>query len=532
MRRALLVIFSVIGPCWLWGQDYRSIEEGQVSYLSSQNVYVKFASTEAIAPGDTLFLLSATGQAEAALVVANKSSISCVCTMVGSLDIRVGDKVFARKKIEQKEETAEEKPPVAEKRKEPVARQSRGQQEEGFREVIKGRLAATSYFRFSDRKSDPRFRYTLSLSADHLRNTGFSFENYISFRHTVNEWYEVKDHLSDALKVYSLAVKYDLNPNSWIAVGRKMNPKISSLGAIDGVQFEKEVGDLSFGAIAGYRPDDYTQAVNMHLFELGAYAGYSSGEGKKYQYSTLGIVEQRNHMEVDRRFLFFQHSDALFKDLHLYGSFEVDLYEKANEEVSHQPRLTNLYVSLRYRPSRKLSFNAAYDTRKNIIYYETYKSFLENLMDQEARQGVRLGVSYRPIKYLSLGANANWRFRLGNLTDSRNANGYIRINQIPGVKMSAAVQLNYLRSSYVESRSIGLRLTKDLLPGKIGGEIYGSVVKYDYQFTEVAILQKSFGANFSFRILRTLSLYLFYEGVLVPDRPLYGRLNAKIVKRF
>ncbi len=84
------IIFFLLGivPC-LHAQTI----EGSVSYLSNAQVYVRFPSTREINTGDTLYFVNGENAATRALIVLNKSSISCVCTRVGTAEIQIGDKV-------------------------------------------------------------------------------------------------------------------------------------------------------------------------------------------------------------------------------------------------------------------------------------------------------------------------------------------------------------------------------------------------------------------------------------------------------
>ena len=80
-----------------FGQKETVIEKGVVTYVTPQNVYVKFASTEFINKGDTLFVQKG-AQMLPALLVKDKSSTSCVCTSLSAEKMKVGD-AFVSKSI-------------------------------------------------------------------------------------------------------------------------------------------------------------------------------------------------------------------------------------------------------------------------------------------------------------------------------------------------------------------------------------------------------------------------------------------------
>ena len=92
-------IFYVFSLLFITGANslcaQSELVKGTVSYVSSQNVYVKFASTKKINIGDTLFLQK--GEALLpALRVSNKSSISCVCTRLTDDIMQVSTEIVSR----------------------------------------------------------------------------------------------------------------------------------------------------------------------------------------------------------------------------------------------------------------------------------------------------------------------------------------------------------------------------------------------------------------------------------------------------
>ena len=88
----MLLIFFCIE---LQGQTVDENLKGQVSFVSTKNVYVKFKSTAGIAVGDTLFP-NLDGQLIPVLTVDNLSSLSCVCTVIPPAKPAVADFVTAR----------------------------------------------------------------------------------------------------------------------------------------------------------------------------------------------------------------------------------------------------------------------------------------------------------------------------------------------------------------------------------------------------------------------------------------------------
>lgn len=540
MRYFLPIVCMLFCSNLLFGQKETIVEKGAVTYVSSQNVYVKFGSTEHINKGDTLFA-KVGALLVPRLLVKDKSSTSCVCTVLSTEKAKLGEEFYSRSLVETKPDKTKQKktkptpitgqdstlkaPPLV------VAPQD---DHEGdlYKQKVKGRISAASYGNFIGAEQTHRMRYAFTYQGNNLGNSRFSTENYITFRHTVGEWDQVKDNFNDALKIYALSVKYDLDKRSSIILGRKINQRISSMGAIDGLQMEKGFKHFLVGAIVGSRPDYADYRVNLNLFQVGAYVGHTNNSAEKRRETTFAVVEQRNHSKTDRRFVYFQHSNALTKDLNFFGSCEVDLYQVVNEQVSNAMKLTNMLLTLRYKISKKLNISASYDNRNNIIYYESYKSYIDQLIDDETRQGLRFGANYRITKRISWGANGSWRFQKSNINVSKNVNTYLNFSRLPWINATASISANLLQTNYLDSKIYGVRLTKELLRGKLNSEVYFRYVEYDYRNYEYKIRQEIGGMDLSWNITRKLALYLYYEGTFEKQKNTFHRFNTKLIQRF
>jgi hypothetical protein len=78
MIRFSLFLAAFLFTTLVLSQEKDGPLRGSVSYVSSQNVYVRFTTTAGIEVGDTLFLEGGKDKVPA-LVVIQRSSISCVC---------------------------------------------------------------------------------------------------------------------------------------------------------------------------------------------------------------------------------------------------------------------------------------------------------------------------------------------------------------------------------------------------------------------------------------------------------------------
>ena len=316
-----------------------------------------------------------------------------------------------------------------------------------------------------------------------------------------------------------------------LSFGRKINPKLSSVGAIDGLQFEKKFKAITVGAFAGSRPDYVDYSINTDLLQYGVYLGHELLNKNGNMQSTLAFIEQTNHSETDRRFVYFQHSNMLVKKLFFFASAEVDLYKKVDDAKENVFDLTNTYLSLRYRIIRPLSVGLSYSARQNIIYYESYKDFVERLLNSETLQGWRFRINYRPAKYLFMGVNAGYRYRKDDPQATKNLNGYLTYSKVPGIGASVTLSTTWLETSYINGIVYGAGISRKIISDKLSGGLKYRYVDYLYRKAETALIQNVGEVNLSWAVYGKLSLSVYYEGTFEKEIP-YHRLYINLSQRF
>jgi hypothetical protein len=452
----------------LYAQSLRdSVITGKVSYKSSENIYVKFDDTKGIEKDDTLFAISK-GEFLPIIKVLFTSSKSISGTIIGENKIKVADEVLALINIEldNKElpvETGVLILPTAENEiKQPVKKYSITKL---VVPEVKGRITVQSYSNFSNannRFDYQRWRYAFKLNANNIGGSNLSYTQYINFAYRADEWNSISSNIGQALRVYDLALKYDFSTATSVWIGRHLNRRISNIGSIDGIQFETAFSPFSLGIVIGSRPNLIDMGYNVKLFEYGAYISRYDSLGHRGMYNSFGYFEQTNDFNTDRRFMYLQHSNSIIKNTRLFLSTEVDLFKKINGESINELSLTSLFISANIRPSDYLSFYLSYDTRKNIIYYETFKNFIDSLFENETRQGFRSRITVKPIRNLFVGVNYGYRFRPGDIKPSNNYGGYITYSMIPLINSGMTFSFTRLYSSYVAGTNLGLRIYKDL----------------------------------------------------------------------
>ena len=520
-----IIVFIVL-TYNIFGQTKDPILHGTVSFMTSNNIYVKFENTQAIAVGDSLKLSSTN---TACLVVKSKSSTSCVSQIVNDCEIQKGDKViFVIKPKEKVKPTAPKKEFI------PVVLDADEMLEEPkYKENIRGRISASSYSTILSKREDRhRIMSRLSVDADHIKDSKFSFNTYLNYRHILDQAETSSLRKNSFLRVYNLGVRYDATSTLSFTLGRNINPKISSIGAIDGLQVEKYFGNTYAGAIVGFRPDIFDYGFNADLLQYGGYVGAILDKENVYSQTTLGAIEQRGNGDIDRRYTYLQHSSTLYKNLNVFASMEMDIFSKVNNTTKNNLRLTNLYVSARYRFNRKLNVMLSYDSRKRIIYYETYQTEIERLLDDDiARQGARARVNFRPYKNILAGGSYSKRFQSDSENKSDNIYGYVTLTKVPNIGGRLSLTYNRNESNYLESNIGGVRYSRGFLNSRLNMDLYYRLVFYDYTSGMESLEQHYLGTNLSYNINRKLLVSISGELSTFNDENNI-RIYSRIIQRF
>ena len=539
MKHLLPVFLLLFLGLSLKGQTVFEALEGTVSFVTTQNVYVKFHSTKDISAGDTLFILKESNKIPV-LIVKDLSSISCVCTRISKNQFVAGDKVLMQRKVVEprKSNNTVIVPLIA-----PVVATVdtvtvKKEVPKELKRNISGRISVSAYSNFSSESDlSQRMQYALSLNARNIGDSRLSGDAYISFSHKINEWDVVKANIYNGLKIYSLSLNYAFNKKNTIWVGRKINNRISNVGAIDGLQYETKFKSLTAGIIAGTRPDYMDYSFNSMLLQYGGYLSHDLATAKGNMQSTMAIVEQTNNGNTDRRFAYFQHSNSLLPSLYFFGSVEFDLFNKVlNTQDStytqdNKPNLSNVYVSLRYKVFKKLSLSLSYSTRQNIIYYETYKTIIDQLLAMASTQGYMFLANYRPTKNLAIGANAGYRFSKLDPRPSKNLYSYVTYSNVPWLNATATVSATLLETSYLSGSIYSIGLSRDLIPGKLYGGLDYRHVNYKFVNSETPLVQNMAEMSMTWRIMKKLSCSLNYEGTFEKAKN-YDRIYVNLTQRF
>lgn len=527
----LLISISLIDA-----QQNRERTDGEITFISSQHVYVKFPITDGMFVGDTLFSIK-DGNNLPTLIVKFISSRSIAAEKISDVPISINQKVFALRRVIKNEEEilpgkenlTEIKDTLFTDKKTEVKSEPQPIATTDFY----GRFSVQSISTLDNQSksnSQQRWRYSFSLSGDKIYNSNFSFSSYITYSYNTYEWQTLKKDLTRNLRVYDFGLKYEFADKSFMWAGRHINQKVSNVGTIDGFQYERKISNFSVGTIAGSRPNFYDFSFDPKLFEFGAYTGRIDTIGTKQTENTLAIFQQTNKMKTDRRYLYFQHSNNFLPEVYMFLSSEIDLFKIKNGNKQSTFDLTSIFFSTRYNFSRELSTAFSYDARKNVIYYETYKTFLDALIENEMRQGYTATVYYRPTTKLFVSANYGYRSQKRDKNSSQNFGANISYYQIPILLMNGTFMFSQLQSSYSTGNQFGIRLNKSLTEDiSLSSEV--RLLQYKFANNDYKLSQTIANFEISYQLPWKIYFSINYEGLFY-DKISQGRFFIDLTKRF
>lgn len=530
--KTFILILNFLSLTTLLAGQQGPMFEGSVTYVNKNNVYVKFKSTESLNEGDTLYS-NQLGQWKPVLIVYKKSSISCITHTLGEISIKAGDTISYKEKKKETSKTEAEvvvpiKPDVITSQDDHEINLE--QKKETRKQRINGRLSiSTNASIHAQDNTVQRMRASFSLNIDNISNSRLSTQVYVTYRHRYG-LDQIPTEFYDDFKVFSLAGTYTINDRNTIAFGRKINNRVANMGAIDGIQFEHKQKQFILGAFAGTRPDFTNYTFNSNLMQWGGYVAHEKEIGKGLSQTTLSLADQRINFKTDRRFLYFQHSNSIIKNVNIFWSAELDLFQNIDSIPKNTLNLTSTYFSIRVKPIKKLSINVSYDNRRNIIYYESNRLLVDQLLSQETRQGLRFQANYNISRYINAGGSVFLRYQGNGSPPTKNYVANLSITKIPGINAMLNLNYNVLETQYLTGNIYGARINRDISKGRLNLELNYRKVDYVFSNTEQKLVQDILGLSATINIARLSSIMLSYEGTFEPSN-IYHRYFITAMQR-
>lgn len=543
INRFLFCLFSITIYCSTGLAQQKGLEKktGTVTFMTPLNIYVKFKDTRGINQGDTLYAYLH-GIAKPVLAAKYMSSVSCAGPIIGKSFLKVGDHVFALVAPQT------EKPTKTQLAGEEVDTSLASQAKEVKQIVatasnsptkvnpkVYGGFTVNSYSNFSNftNASDiQRWNYSLNLNADNIGGSKFYFSNYMYLSYLGTQWKQVAISPMSNLRVYDLTLSYRTRDiNVW--VGRHVNDDISGVGPIDGIQAEERFGSLVTGEVIGTRPDFYTLGFNPNLFQFGGYVSQTVSMSSGTMRNTIGAFQQYNNMNTDRRFIYFQHNSTLFKSLSFYASGQLDIFKLSTGKPTNDLSLTSFYFSSVYYPLSRLSVNLTYSAQRNIIYYQTFGTALDSLLESQnqLRNDARIEANIRPFPFTFITLGTGYSFQQGDVSPTRDANVSLTQSNIPVLLMTAGVSYSRILSDYLDGSVIDVNLSKYIPFNSTDITLMLSRLDYRFGSGSMRLIQNQPSFQLTTKLLGNLFLNLFYQGTY-SGRTSYGTFMGGITERF
>lgn len=518
------------------GLKAQEMKLGTVSYVSAQNIYLRFESTAGLSEGDTLYRK---GSQEACLKIAKISSVSCLAEKIGNCEIKKGDVYFLE--IAAAPVKLEEEPAIAQgPRGETIESTADSLSMVQDRDIAPARRIPKRHYvdlglsngtsLSSTGQANYRTNFRTRLYMDSLLGKDLSLEAYGVFQ----DFRRSYESDADAFRanLYNLALTYRPNDHHQIVLGRKINRRVASLGAIDGLQWEGNWNNFRVGAIAGSRPDFENFAYNPQLFQYGAYAAYDWRKNRSFGQLSLGLMEQQNGGATDRRFLYTQ-QNFRYKRFSAFASAEVDLFENFDTASAQNTfKLSSLYLSTRYRANDRWNLFLSYDTRQQIIFFERFDSEVERLLaEQGAREGWRIRSDFRFFRSTHLGLSYNLRTNPTFGNRSQNLQASLVQYRLPWIGGSLSYRFNMNQNGNLNSEINSIRYSRNSR-SNFRFSMYYRYASYQYVLREITLdPQHFYGLELSKTFNNNLNLGLNAEYSQINNQDLirvYFRINKRL----
>lgn len=523
----LQIICGFISPLPAQQNDGENFREGKVSYISNKNIYVQFESAEGFSVGDTLFKKK--GEIFfAAVKIVYLSSRSVAGSKLGDEAIQVGEPLFGLVKLNQTIILANDS---LSGRQSILSRENELRSEEKNiprKELLKGRATLQSVSAFTNLQNDEKnysSRATLSLKFHDealYKLSGNFYGNFNSISSGAKK---------NSLKIFDFNAIYKYDSLTTLTLGRFINAQLNSAGTADGFSLERNFSYFNAGIFIGSRPAYIDYGFDFKLFQMGIFAARSDSVFNSETKNSISFFNQTNNFNTDRRFLSFQHTNSFIPNSFLFLLTEADLYQNTYSKKGASFRLTSFHSALRTNISRQISASVSYDARKNIFYYETFKTYLDSTFTDNTRHTLRFGMTLRFIDKLFVNLNSSYGIRTDEARAATNYYALASYSEVPILNAAASASINFLRSGFSTSSIGGLRIYRDFFNGELFTSLNYRHVEYEFSSSSSKLLQNIFNCELSVRLPLAFYLSANYEGIFQKTST-YSRILIDLTKRF
>lgn len=442
---ALVCAFASIGPAGLAHADDSSDRQATITYVASEGVYLNAGTLRGLQIGDTLSVRRK-GMHVGQIVVTNLSSGSSAAIAIDdSSSIQAGDMVMLP-------DRHISEIVIARDDSEHIISTPRSLRSGGSR--LDGEIALSNYWHNDQTGSDLSWTQPGLLLNFEVSRIGSSdltlrvkHRSRANFRsRTLGTSFDNK-RWSHRLYELTLTNENSQSTTEW-AIGRVNTPYVRGVGFVDGGYFARAINDKwKVGLAGGTAANRSDYGYDFDRRKAGVFVAYETGSYQKQRFAaSMALSTEYDKAVVSRDFLYVQTSFMRGRGLATYHSLELDLnrnwrYDRIRERVT----LSNYFGSARLSLHRSTSIELGYDTRKNILYFET-RNIPDSLFDESINRGFRAAITIRFNERIRLRGSGGVRFREGSLADGKHGSLGLFLRKFPGRRLATSVHLSYVRT--------------------------------------------------------------------------------------
>jgi hypothetical protein len=251
-------------------------------------------------------------------------------------------------------------------------------------------------------------------------------------------------------RTYHLELTY-ANPGSrWVAgFGRLYLPWATSLDTIDGGYVGRRLGhNATAGIFAGTTPDPTSWNYSPDREIAGSFVNFEGGSFDAVHYTTtFGVAMSALSWRVDRPFGFTETAISYKHVFSLYNSLQADSPRTTVPGSTVSPGLSRSYVTFRFQPNRRVSFDLNHNYFRDIPTYDPQlisTGLLDKYLFQGISGGVRVELPYRVSVYTNIGRSS----RTGDAKDSWNSLYGVTLGKIPRTAFRLDARFSKFDSSF------------------------------------------------------------------------------------
>ncbi|MDF1543669.1 MAG: hypothetical protein P1R58_01055 [bacterium] len=485
----------------------------EITYVSSEAVYINVGSNAGLKTGDSLAVIRA-GDTLTWLVITNIGSNSAAATSLDQFTgLKAGDIVSIETEAAEPVKTIlPESPPATRSTRKP---------DRPRKERLQGSITLEQTRQFDQSGSNRDWSQSgigLRLRMDNIRGSGIKF----NLRHRTRLYHRSRPPRSDQSKdswthrLSELSFTYEGPGNHWGA-GRVSAPQVRGMGYVDGAYFTKRLtSKLSVGLAGGTTPRYSDSGFDFDRKKAGLFVGYETGayDSKRLAASVALSSEYRGSV-VSRDFLYLQTNFSSSRRIYIFQSAELDVNRDWRfGAAGKRLELTNYFGSTRVALTRNLNIRLSYDNRTTIRYFE-YRDIADSLFDDRSRKGLRGGFDWNVSSRISLSADGGIRMRSDVNGDSKNSSFSLRLKRFPASGQSVSIRLAWIDTDFLTAYrpfiSYRFRMLKSWNVNLSGtGYLYETNGETDDNYTLTADASRYLGRRYylSVQIRQYLDSYL------------------------